>query len=196
MSTPANAIGVTTPGAVVFNGTIFVGETLPVPDGGTGVVTMTTAYAPVCAGTTATGNLQVASTGLATAGFVLTSNGAAALPSFQASGGGSAFTWSDKSTSFSAVTQNGYFVTATATATLPTGPVQGDTVKVVANTTDIVTITADAGDLIQLGAILSTSGGSVATTGTSGNSVTLVFNAALSTWYNVDAPQGVWTVTT
>jgi hypothetical protein len=44
---------------------------------------MTTAYAPVCAGTTATGTLQVASTGLSTSGNVLISNGASSLPSFQ-----------------------------------------------------------------------------------------------------------------
>jgi len=63
------------------------GTDVSVADGGTGVSTMTTAYAPVCAGTTATGALQVASTGLSTAGYVLTSNGASALPSFQASSG-------------------------------------------------------------------------------------------------------------
>jgi len=55
-----------------------------VANGGTGVATMTTAYAPVCAGTTATGTLQVASTGLSTSGFILTSTGAASLPTFQA----------------------------------------------------------------------------------------------------------------
>ena len=62
--------------------------TAVVAGGGTGVATMTTAYAPVCAGTTATGALQVASTGLATSGYVLTSNGSSALPSFQAAAGG------------------------------------------------------------------------------------------------------------
>ncbi len=62
--------------------------TAVVAGGGTGVVTMTTAYAPVCAGTTATGALQVASTGLSTSGYVLTSNGASSLPSFQAAAGG------------------------------------------------------------------------------------------------------------
>lgn len=61
---------------------------VPVIESGTGVTTLTTAYAPVCAGTTATGALQVASTGLATSGFVLTSNGSAALPSFKAAAGG------------------------------------------------------------------------------------------------------------
>lgn len=60
------------------------GTDVPVTDGGTGVSTLTTAYAPVCAGTTATGAVQVASTGLSTSGNVLTSNGASSLPSFQA----------------------------------------------------------------------------------------------------------------
>lgn len=61
--------------------------TATVPGGGTGDTSFT-AYAPICGGTTSTGNLQSASTGIATAGFVLTSNGAGALPSFQAGGGG------------------------------------------------------------------------------------------------------------
>ncbi len=54
-----------------------------VQGGGTGVSTMTTAYAPICSGTTPTGSLQVASAGLSNAGYVLTSNGTSALPSFQ-----------------------------------------------------------------------------------------------------------------
>lgn len=57
--------------------------TAVVAGGGTGIVT-TTAYAPICGGTTATGAFQAASTGLSTSGFVLTSNGNAALPSWQA----------------------------------------------------------------------------------------------------------------
>ena len=57
---------------------------LIVSEGGTGVATNTTAYAPLAAGTTATGALQVCSTGLATSGFVLTSTGSSSLPSFQA----------------------------------------------------------------------------------------------------------------
>lgn len=57
---------------------------VPIIEGGTGAITMTTAYAPVCAGTTATDALQVASTGLSTSGFVLTSTGVSSLPSFQA----------------------------------------------------------------------------------------------------------------
>lgn len=60
--------------------------TAAVAGGGTGI-TSATAYAVLCGGTTATGAFQpVASVG--TAGHVLTSNGAGALPSFQAPAGG------------------------------------------------------------------------------------------------------------
>lgn len=55
---------------------------LPVSDGGTGA-TSATAYAVQCGGTTSTGAHQsIASVG--TSGQVLTSNGAGALPTFQA----------------------------------------------------------------------------------------------------------------
>ena len=60
--------------------------TLPVGNGGTGITTAT-AYAVLCAGTTATGAFQTVSS-LGTAGQVLTSNGAGALPTWQAGGGG------------------------------------------------------------------------------------------------------------
>ena len=60
--------------------------TLPVANGGTGRTT-NTAYAVICGGTTAGGVEQsIASVG--TAGQILTSNGAGALPTFQAAGGG------------------------------------------------------------------------------------------------------------
>lgn len=83
-----------TDGNILYVGDAYApgGTDVVVADGGTGVSTMTTAYAPVCAGTTATGALQVASTGLSTSGWVLTSNGASALPSFQAVSGGSGLT--------------------------------------------------------------------------------------------------------
>jgi hypothetical protein len=66
----------------------FTGFTtaLPVTRGGTGATTQT-AYAVLAGGTTATGAYQsIASVG--TSGQVLTSNGAGALPTFQAAGGG------------------------------------------------------------------------------------------------------------
>lgn len=58
-------------------------STALVRGGGTGL-TSATAYAPIVGGTTTTGNFQSAATGIATAGYVLTSNGNAAVPSWQA----------------------------------------------------------------------------------------------------------------
>lgn len=57
-----------------------------VPHGGTGLSTLT-AYALMAAGTTTTGNMQQVS-GVGTSGQVLTSNGAAALPTWQNSATG------------------------------------------------------------------------------------------------------------
>lgn len=81
--------------------------TAVVAGGGTGI-TSATAYAPICAGTTATGNFQAADTGIGTAGFVLTSNGASALPSFQAvSGSPSVYFIAYNSATLSNVTGDG-----------------------------------------------------------------------------------------
>lgn len=57
----------------------------PVPSGGTDDTSFS-AFAPVCGGTTSTSALQSATTNFATANLVLTSNGSAALPSFQSPG--------------------------------------------------------------------------------------------------------------
>lgn len=62
--------------------TTHVSGTLPVANGGTGVAS-TTEYALVAGGTTPTGSLQQVS-GVGTSGQVLVSNGASALPSWQA----------------------------------------------------------------------------------------------------------------
>lgn len=57
-----------------------ISGTVTVPQGGTGITT-TTAYGVLAGGTTATGNFQNVGTG--TSGYVLTSNGASALPTYQ-----------------------------------------------------------------------------------------------------------------
>ncbi len=62
------------------------GTDVPVADGGTGL-SATTAYAVLCGGTTTTAALQSIA-GVGSSGQVLTSNGAGALPTFQAAGGG------------------------------------------------------------------------------------------------------------
>lgn len=80
----AGASSITTLGTIATG--IWNGTDITVPYGGTGL-TSTTAYAVLCGGTTSTAALQsIASVG--TSGQVLTSNGAGALPTFQAAGGG------------------------------------------------------------------------------------------------------------
>lgn len=72
--------------ATVIDLTADVTGVLPVSNGGSGINT-TTPYAVICAGTVATGAYQTLGA-LGAAGTVLTSNGAGALPSFQAVPGG------------------------------------------------------------------------------------------------------------
>lgn len=74
-------------GSIQIAATGSFGSPVTVPNGGTGDTSFTP-YAVICGGTTSTNPLQsVASVG--TVGQVLTSNGAGALPTFQAAGGGS-----------------------------------------------------------------------------------------------------------
>jgi len=67
------------------NNNINTGKPIEVVNGGTQKSSFT-AYAPICGGTTTTNPLQSASSGQSNVGYVLTSNGSASLPSWQASG--------------------------------------------------------------------------------------------------------------
>jgi len=104
------------------------GTDVSVADGGSGR-SSSTAYAVICGGTTSTGAHQsIASVG--TSGQVLTSNGAAALPTFQASGAGtpSSMFQSNKASAANNVTGNGAVYTLSATtAVFDTGSDFNDT---------------------------------------------------------------------
>ena len=75
-------VGAYTAGTGITISGLSIALTVPVtvPLGGTGVITNTTAYGVLCAGTTATGAQQNAGAG--TTGQALVSGGASALPSF------------------------------------------------------------------------------------------------------------------
>jgi len=153
--------------------------------GGTGLATLT-AFELMAAGTTSTGVMQQISSG--TSGQILVSTGSGSLPSFQTIAGVTA--WSDQGTSFAAVAANGYFATAALTATLPASPSEGQTITVYADTGSSVVVQANTGQTIRIAAATSSSGGT-ATSATQGNSVTLVYRSASTTW-NSPASQGSW----
>jgi len=164
--------------------------TAVVAGGGTGLATLT-AYELMAAGTTSTGNMQ--QIGIGTAGQVLKSNGAGALPSFQTNSIVK-LPWTDEAVTFSAVAENGYFVTAASTANLPASAAQGDTIEFVnagAGAAGIV-VTANGTDLIQIGSAVSAAGGT-ATSNVSGDSLTLVYQVASNTWWATSVI-GTWPV--
>jgi hypothetical protein len=105
---------------------------LLVADGGSGRGSAT-AYAVLCGGTTSTAALQSIA-GVGTSGQVLTSNGASALPTFQAAaGGGGDFTWVEKTGAYTAVAGDGIMVgsdTGAITITLPASASLGDTIAI------------------------------------------------------------------
>jgi len=164
--------------------------TAVVAGGGTGNTTFT-AYSVICAGTTATGAFQNVS-GVGTSGQVLTSNGASALPTWQTASIIGA--WTDESTSFSAAANNGYFVTGTATATMPASPSQGNVISFAVDTVNILTITANTGQVIRVGSTVSASAGTCASN-KRGDAITLVYRSADTAWIAVPGTQGTWTVT-
>lgn len=99
--------------------------------------------------------------------------------------------WSDKGADFTAHIQTGYFITAALTSTLPTSPVQGDTISFAVDTSGTFVIQASPGQSIRIGANISTVAGT-ATNSSIGDSITLVYRASDTTWISVTAPQGTW----
>jgi hypothetical protein len=107
---------------------------------------------------------------------------------------GGGFTWNDVSGAFSPLKENGYFITATATGTLPAAPAQGDTIKFFVDTTQILTIQATAGKIIRFGSLVSSSGGTFVST-LQGDSVELVYRTSDTCWCAIAGFTGTWTLT-
>lgn len=101
--------------------------------------------------------------------------------------------FSDTSGSATMTTNNGYFVTTTATPTLPAAPANGDVVSFVVLTSASCTITANTGQKIQLGTSLSATAGTAATS-VGGNTLYLTYRSTGAIWW-ASAPQGSWTIT-
>jgi len=165
-------------------------------NGGTGVGSPTAHTLPVAEGSSAfnflgpltNGQLLIGSTGADPVAATLTAgsnvtitNGAGTITIASSGGGGGGLTWNDESTSFSAAATNGYFVTGTASATLPASPSQGNTIAFATDATNILTITANTGQTIRVGNNVSASAGTCANT-LRGDSITLVYRSSDTTW--------------
>ena len=102
------------------------------------------------------------------------------------------FPWTDVSGAFSPLTGNGYFITGTATGTLPAAPSQGDTIKFfIDHATQALTLQASGTQVIRFGTLISSAGGT-ATSTQQGNSVELVYREADTCWCVVAGLSGTW----
>lgn len=203
-TTPANAINVTTTGAVSFNASTntFTGSTLSVANGGTAattfntngvVISNTSGTGALAALSLTSGQIVIGGTSTPAAASLTAGSGITITPgnnSITISAAGSGLTWTNQATSFSAAVSNGYFVTASATATLPASPSLGDTIEFVNAGSGTLVIQAGTGQVIQIGSAASTAAGTATTTAT-GASVTLVYNSTATTWWT-DSLVGTW----
>lgn len=108
-------------------------------------------------------------------------------------GGSVVGSWVDKGTSFAALSGVGYFVTGTATATLPASPVQGNTIRFSVDTASLLTITANTGQIIRLGSTATAAAGTCVNT-QQGDSIELVYRTSDTTWIAQSAV-GAWNLT-
>lgn len=104
------------------------------------------------------------------------------------------FAWSDTSGTVTASVQNGYFITTTCTSTLPASPNEGDTVKYIVDTTNLLTITANTGQKIRVGTQLSATAGTCVNT-QRGDAIVLVYRTTGLTWFAENNPTGGWNIT-
>jgi|GEM_PF-1909866 len=108
---------------------------------------------------------------------------------------GAGFTWNDVSGAFSPLKNNGYFITGTATGTLPAAPSQGDTIKFfVDHATQVLTIQATAGKIIRFGSLVSSAAGTFVST-LQGDSVELTYRTSDTCWCAIAGFTGTWTFT-
>jgi hypothetical protein len=140
-----------------------VASAITVPQGGTGQTTLTTAYGVLCAGTTATGAVQTLNS-LGTSGQVLTSNGAAALPTWQTPAAGS---------SISNGTSNVTVASANGSVTVATNGTTALTINTSQNSTFVGTVSSTGYSFSSSGQYLKTSAGA-ALIGSDDNSRTLI----------------------
>lgn len=154
---------------------------------------------PVWSGTMTNGQMIIGSSGAtpvagtitSTGGTVTVTPGAGTLNLEVASGG---FIWTETSGAFAAAKEHGYFITTTATATMPASPTGGDTIRFMVDTTNLLTIQANTGQKIRIGTTISAAAGTAINT-QRGDAIELVYMSTGTTWQTVNNPVGGWNVT-
>lgn len=99
--------------------------------------------------------------------------------------------WLDVAVPTAMVNHTGYFVTAAVAVTLPAGVANGDMIEVVDAFGGGVVVTASGANLIRIGNVVSSAGGT-ATTTQLGDSARFVFRLVTQTWYAVPGVEGNW----
>lgn len=193
MVTPDSAVIPVTALSISNAGVTTLANALPVGSGGSGRTTAT-AYGVICGGTTSTGAHQsVASVG--TAGQVLTSNGAGALPTFQNQSG---YIWNEVTgTSQSMTVESGYIANnaGLVTLTLPATASVGDSIAVAGKGAGGWKIAQNAGQVIRAGASSTTVGATGYLQSTNQyDSIELLCITANTDWVVLTGPQGNITV--
>ena len=163
-----------------------------------GVLTTGATGTPVITALATDGQLIIGSTAGVPAASTLTPGAGISITnagnSITIAATGAGFAWSDQSGSFAAVKENGYFITATSTATLPASPAEGDTISFVVDSTQFLTITGNTGQKIRIGNVISAAAGT-AVSNARGDAVRLVYRSTGTTWFSEGGPQGTWSVT-
>lgn len=103
---------------------------------------------------------------------------------------GAGFPWIDQGSNTTLANNTGYFATAAVTLTLPASPVQGTVVKICCDTASTVVITANTGQTIRQGNIVSSTAGTF-TNSLRGDTLNLVYRAATTQWID-QGGQGLW----
>ena len=162
-----------------------------------GVLTTGTSGTPVITALASNGQLIIGSGSGAPAAATLTAGAGIAITnaanSITIAVTGAGFTWTETSGAFNAVKENGYFITTTATATLPASPTEGDTIKFSSDTTNILTITGNTGQTLRFGSAVSAAAGTAASTAR-GDSCELVYKSTGTTWLAINFV-GNWVIT-
>ena len=173
---------------------VWEGTDVGVAHGGSGRSTAT-AYAVICGGTTATGAHQSIA-GVGTSGQVLTSNGAGALPTFQAASGGG-LAWSVITDASKTMVVNEGYVGNRGTAitfTLPDTAAVGDQVAITNIGAGLPVIAQNAGeDISVVGSTTTTGVGGSLTATEQFDSIHLICTVANTNW-NVLSMTGNWTI--